>query len=49
LKGEDLVQLGLRPGPKFSEILRVVEDLALERKLSTKEEALEYVLKHFVS
>jgi len=28
--------------------LRAVEDLALEGKLSTKEEALEYVVRHFV-
>jgi poly(A) polymerase len=48
LTGEDLIQLGLRPGPRFSEILRTVEDLALERKLTTKEDALEYVVKHFV-
>jgi poly(A) polymerase len=48
LDGTDLIQLGLRPGPEFSNILRVVEDLALERKLHSKEEALEYVIKNFV-
>jgi tRNA nucleotidyltransferase/poly(A) polymerase len=48
ISGEDLIELGFRPGPKFSEILRAVEDLALERKLATKDEALEYVVKHFV-
>ncbi|MCM2321779.1 MAG: CCA tRNA nucleotidyltransferase [Oligoflexia bacterium] len=48
LDGQDLIQLGLSPGPTFSEILRTIEDLALERKLSTKEEALEYVVRHFV-
>ncbi|MBC7692069.1 MAG: CCA tRNA nucleotidyltransferase [Methylotenera sp.] len=47
--GEDLIQLGFRPGPTFSEILKTIEDLALERKLRNKEEALEYVVKHFVS
>ena len=47
--GEDLIQLGFRPGPTFSEILNTVEDLALEKKLRSKEEALEYVVKHFVS
>ena len=31
-----------------SEILRVVEDLAFEKKLTSKEQALEYVIKHFV-
>lgn len=48
LNGEDLIQFGMRPGPRFSEILRTIEDLALEGKLKTKEQALEYVLKHFV-
>ncbi len=48
LSGDDLIQLGLSPGPRFSEILRMVEDLALERKLHSKEEALEYVLKNYV-
>jgi poly(A) polymerase len=46
--GTDLIQLGLKPGPEFSNILRVIEDLALEHKLKSKEEALEYVVKNFV-
>ena len=48
IDGTDLIQLGFLPGPEFSEILTAVEDLALERKLRTKEEALEYVVKNFV-
>jgi hypothetical protein len=48
LTGEDLIQLGFKPGPTFTEILETVEDLALEHQLRTKEEALEYVVKHFV-
>jgi poly(A) polymerase len=48
ITGEDLIQLGLSPGPRFSEILRTIEDLTLEQKLKTKEQALEYVIKHFV-
>jgi poly(A) polymerase len=48
LDGKDLIQLGLRPGPEFSEILRVIEDLALERRIRSKEEALEYVVRNFV-
>lgn len=48
IRGEDLMQLGLAPGPIFSEILRTIEDLAMEKKLASKEEALEYVVKHFV-
>jgi poly(A) polymerase len=48
IDGKDLIHLGFRPGPEFSEILRMVEDLALERKLKTKDDALEYVIHHFV-
>jgi poly(A) polymerase len=48
IDGKDLIHLGFSPGPEFSEILREVEDLALEKQLSTKEEALEYVIKTFV-
>jgi tRNA nucleotidyltransferase/poly(A) polymerase len=48
LDGEDLIQMGLSPGPHFAKILRSIEDLAMERKLQTKEQALEYVLKNFV-
>lgn len=48
IDGQDLIQLGLLPGPKFAQILATVEDLALERKLTTKEQALEFVLKHFI-
>lgn len=48
LSGEDLRELGIKPGPIYSEILRAVEDLTMERKLRSKEEALEYVVKQFV-
>lgn len=46
--GKDLIQLGFSPGPEFSRILRVLEDLAIEGALQSKEQALEYVVKHFV-
>lgn len=48
LDGNDLIQLGLKPGPEFTEILRAVEDLALEKKIKSKDEALEYILKTYV-
>ena len=48
LDGTDLIQLGFQPGPEFSEILRFIEDLTLEGKIRTKEEALEYVVRNFV-
>jgi tRNA nucleotidyltransferase/poly(A) polymerase len=48
IEGKDLIQLGMEPGPRFSEILKVLEDLALEGEFKNKDEALEYVLKHYV-
>ncbi len=44
LRGEDLIALGLSPGPLFKRILEQLEDLQLEGKVSTREEALAWVL-----
>jgi len=41
--GEDLIALGLTPGPEFSKILRQVEDAILEGKVKSKEEGLALV------
>ena len=46
--GDDLVKMGMHPGRQFTEILHSVEDLFIEGKFKTKDEALEYVLHHFV-
>lgn len=43
LNGLDLISLGFKPGPVFSEILTGLEDRQLEGAITTKEEALEYV------
>jgi poly(A) polymerase len=43
VRGDDLIALGLKPGPKFSEILEAVETRQLEGRLRTREEALEWV------
>lgn len=40
LNGNDLIELGFKPGPIFSEILNKVMDLQLEEEITTKEEAL---------
>lgn len=45
--GDDLIELGFSPGPQFKEILSAVEDQQLERRLSSKEEAVRWVLDHF--
>lgn len=47
LTGDDLREMGYRPGPIFSEILRAVEDAQLEGQLGSPTEAAEYVRKRF--
>jgi len=47
LTGDDLLTMGLRPGPEFARILRGIEDAQLEGQLKTKEEAKEYAIKNF--
>jgi poly(A) polymerase len=47
LTGEDLKEMGFRPGPRFKEILTAVEDAQLEGKIATREEALELVRLQF--
>ncbi|HEX4145506.1 MAG TPA: CCA tRNA nucleotidyltransferase [Pirellulales bacterium] len=43
LTGDDLVAHGVRPSPKFQTLLRAVRDAQLEKKISTKAEALALV------
>jgi poly(A) polymerase len=45
--GDDLMALGLRPGPRFKEILRVVEDAQLDGKLADREAALAFVRSNY--
>jgi tRNA nucleotidyltransferase (CCA-adding enzyme) len=40
ITGNDLIDLGLRPGPQIGEILRSVEDARLEGRVRTRDEAL---------
>jgi poly(A) polymerase len=49
LGGDDLLEMGYRPGPQFTHILRAVEDSQLEGLIRTTEEAREYVLKKFAA
>jgi putative nucleotidyltransferase with HDIG domain len=42
LTGHDLLALGLRPGPTVGRILREIEELQLEERLRSREEALEF-------
>jgi poly(A) polymerase len=47
VRGADLIAAGYQPGPKFSEMLAVVEDAQLEGLIRTREEALELVRERF--
>ena len=47
VRGDDLIALSLKPGPKFGEILEAVETQQLEGKLRTREEALDWVKREY--
>jgi poly(A) polymerase len=47
IKGDDLIAMGFTPGPRFKQILTQMEDEQLEGRLTTREEALEYVKREF--
>lgn len=47
ITGEDLIGLGYKPGPLFKEILTMIEDMQLEGKIKTKDEALALVKSGF--
>src|SRR5437660_3296708 len=49
LTGDDLQEMGFRPGPLFAQILRALEDGQLEGQIKTRKEAEEYVLSNFGS
>ena len=43
ITGNDLIELGFKPGPIFREILQDIELQVLEKKLKSKEEVLKYI------
>jgi len=43
ISGDDLIGLGLEPGPRFTEILTKIQTEQLEGRLSSKNEALDFV------
>lgn len=47
ITGDDLINLGYTPGPRFKEILAAVEDAQLEGKIHNREEAVEFVTRDF--
>jgi poly(A) polymerase len=47
VRGGDLIALGFTPGPMFAEILRQVEDQQLGGELRSRDEALDWVKRHY--
>src|ERR1041385_461749 len=43
VRGDDLIAMGMKPGPQFGEILEAVETRQLEGALKNRQEALEWV------
>jgi poly(A) polymerase len=43
LTGQDLIELGMKPGPKFKTILTKITDLQLSGKLTSKSQAIAYL------
>ena len=43
VRGDDLIAMGMKPGPKFGEILEAVETRQLEGAFRNREEALEWI------
>jgi poly(A) polymerase len=46
LNGRDLIRMGWREGPEIGRILAALEELQLENRIATREEALAWVEKH---
>src|SRR5262249_54052035 len=47
ISGQDLIDMGLSPGPIFAEVLTRVEDEQLEGRLTSRQEALDFVQTHY--
>jgi poly(A) polymerase len=47
VRGRDLLDMGLEPGPRFSEILAAVTEAQLDGTLTTREQALDWVRERF--
>jgi poly(A) polymerase len=47
ITGQDLIDAGYEPGPRFKEILATVEDAQLEGHLASREEAMDLVKREF--
>jgi len=48
LRGRDLIELGLKPSPKFGKILDEIYELQLDGTIDSREEAIEYIEDHYI-
>jgi hypothetical protein len=46
ITGQDLIALGFTPGPKFGKILKTIEEKQIEKELSSKESAINWIEKY---
>ena len=49
VRGDDLIAMGMKPGPKFGEILEAVETRQLEGVLKDRQQALDWVKTEYAS
>ncbi len=49
VSGEDLIALGLEPGPVFKEILEAVRDRRIDGDLKTKDQELAFIRETYTS
>jgi poly(A) polymerase len=47
ISGQDLIEMGFRPGPIFTQILTRVEDEQLEGRLESRQQTLDFVRSHY--
>ncbi len=46
INGNDLIAMGMSPGPEFSEILTQIQTAQLEETINSREQALDYARRH---
>ena len=49
IRGDDLIALGMKPGPEFGEILEAVETRQLEGELKDRQQALDWIKREYAS
>jgi poly(A) polymerase len=49
VRGDDLIALGMKPGPEFGEILEAVETRQLEGELKDRQQALDWIKREYAS